>query len=388
MNAHDATASRRLRRIPADRFFFPAAVTYALVAVPLSVQGLLGDPAWAPGLASPLGHGQGVLFGFALALVAGFLVTRVSAGILAALAGLWLLGRVATLWPAGMIALVPDALFVVLLAVLIVPPLLRRAKKWRNLAFGWLLLTICLAALTAPVLRLLTLQGPAWLLLREAVLLFALLMLFVGGRIIAPAVAGAIERQGGRLTARVQPQLEAALLILMAAAAIALALPTAGILAGSLLWAAAALAAIRLLRWRLWRCRHRPDLITLGIGYAWLVVGIALLGAQQLGAVTPGTATHAVTVGALGHLASAVITRTWGHRHRWRPEQYRYLLPLSGLLSLSAAARLLWADTVTGLWLAAGLWSLALGLLLAQMVRMAWRPAPRPDSPTHPSENR
>lgn len=371
------SSPRRPRRYPADWFFFPAAVAYALVAVPLSVQGLLGTP-WTPGLASPLGHGQGLLFGFALALVTGFLVTRITLPTLATLAALWLLGRAVALYPpTGILALVPNLLFAALLAVLIVPPLLRRAKKWRNQAFGWLLLAICMVAVATPVLHRLALHGPAWLLLREAVLLFALLMLFVGGRILAPAIAGAIERQGGRLTARLQPRLEAALLILMAGAMIAAAVPSGMPLAGGLLWAAATLAAVRLFRWRLWQCLHRPDLFTLGLGYAWLVLGVALLGGQYLGLVAPGTATHAITVGALGHLASAVITRTWGHRHRWRPEQYYWLLPLAALLTLSAAVRLLMGDTVTGLWLAAGLWSSAQGLLLLQMAWIRWHAGTR-----------
>jgi uncharacterized protein involved in response to NO len=41
-----------------------------------------------------------------------------------------------------------------------------------------------------------------------AVVLFAMLMVFMGGRIIAPVVAGQFYRQGHKLDARVQPRIE------------------------------------------------------------------------------------------------------------------------------------------------------------------------------------
>src|SRR5690625_2595595 len=54
--------------------------------------------------------------------------------------------------------------------------------------------------------------------LGEAVVLFAMLMLFFGGRMIAPAAAGVIEGSGGALTARVQPRVESVILLAMIAA--------------------------------------------------------------------------------------------------------------------------------------------------------------------------
>ena len=56
-------------------------------------------------------------------------------------------------------------------------------------------------------------------------MLFAMLMPFTGGRVIAPAAAGAIERAGGHLEARVQPRIEGVLLVGMACAVVLAALP-------------------------------------------------------------------------------------------------------------------------------------------------------------------
>jgi hypothetical protein len=115
-----------------------------------------------------------------------------------------------------------------------------------------------------------------------AVLLFAMLLLFMGGRIIAATVAGQFHRQGDRPVARVQPRIESALLAIMAAAAAASAVgprpPFAAVAAASLI-AAGVLAGVRILRWRLWALRGRPDLLCLAAGYAWLALGLILYGA-------------------------------------------------------------------------------------------------------------
>jgi uncharacterized protein involved in response to NO len=92
----------------------------------------------------------------------------------------------------------------------------------------------------------------------------------------------------------------------MALAAVALAVPGGRAAAGGLLLAAAMLAVVRLARWRLWACAGRPDLWCLGVGYLWLVIGLALLGLSWSVQLLPaGSATHAVTLGALGTLTTA-----------------------------------------------------------------------------------
>ena len=58
----------------AHAWFFPAAALYATLLLPLSVAGLLGVLPMPPGLAQPLGHAHELLFGYALAVVAGYLL--------------------------------------------------------------------------------------------------------------------------------------------------------------------------------------------------------------------------------------------------------------------------------------------------------------------------
>jgi uncharacterized protein involved in response to NO len=168
--------------VAAERLFFPAAATYGALVVPLSVHGMLsGNPA-LPGLAGITGHAHELLFGYALAVVAGFLVTRTSQARLAWLFGAWVAARVAFLaLPGSSWSLAADVAFAALLATFAAPQFLKGAKKLRNKAFAPLLIALCLAV---PAFQLGLLTGHGWLqflALQEAVLLFALLMLFMGG---------------------------------------------------------------------------------------------------------------------------------------------------------------------------------------------------------------
>lgn len=98
-------------------------------------------------------------------------------------------------------------------------------------------------------------------------------------------------------------------MIITIAAAYLLA-PVAVPFSGMLLILCGVLAGIRLFRWQLWHCLARPDLICLGLGYGWLALGLILLGWAKLdGGSHFSTAVHAITVGALGTLATNVIVR-------------------------------------------------------------------------------
>lgn len=372
---YSPTRTVRPAGVAAEKLFFPAATMYGAVIVPLSVHGMLsGNPA-LPGLATITGHAHELLFGYALAVVAGFLVTRTSRARLAWLFGAWLAARVACLaLPGSAWSLAADVAFAVLLAALAAPQFLKGAKKLRNKAFAPLLIALCLAV---PAFQFGLLTGRGWLqflVLQEAVLLLTLLMLFMGGRIIAPAAAGAIQRAGGHLEARIQPRIEAALLSIMTLAALALAIPGGRVAAGGLLLATSMLALVRLARWRLWACAGRPDLWCLGIGYLWLVIGLALVGLSWSFQLLPAaSATHAVTVGALGTMTTAVMTRVRLTRNRRSPADIRTLPWITTAIAVATLLRLFGSGHPPTLAVAAALWSLALIILLVTLLRVPAR---------------
>jgi len=314
-----------------------------------------------------------MLFGYALAVVTGFLVNRLPRRQLVLLALLWLLARIAFLIaPSGLPAVLSNTAFAVAVALIVAPRFMKAAKKWRNRLIAPLVLAIC-SALTALGWTMAGRGGymtPA--IIGTAVLLFALLMLFFGGRLIAPAAAGAIEASGGRLDARVQPRLEGALILAMLATVVIRPLAGTGNLADALvgmaLIASGLLALIRLLRWRLWQCVGRMDLLCLGSGYAWLGIGLLLIGWRLLLGLGPpiAVATHAITVGALGTLTCNIMARTRLLQHRIAPvERAGRLVTITALMSTAAGLRMVGSDQTMLLLVAAGCWSAAQFTLLS-----------------------
>lgn len=377
-----AKTVQRPRGHAAEKLFFPAAALYAALVGPLSVHGIVTRAPLLPGFGGIAGHAHELLFGFALAVVAGFLINKTSPYRLSLLFSLWLLARASYLvQPDSLTALAANAGFAGVLIWLAVPQFVRGAKKWRNKAIAPILLALAGSLVLFHLPRLVDTSWLRFVALAEAVVVLALLMLFMGGRIIAPAVGGAIERAGGKLEARVQPALEAALLIIMAALIAALAVPRAGPVAGILAWAAAIIALIRLLRWRLWAATGRMDLCCLGIGMAWLVVGLASLGTAWLtGWLAVSTVTHTITVGALGTLTTGVMARVRLNRVKRSPAESRLIPAMTLLIAEAATLRISLPNSEHGLLIASGLWSAAYLLLLLLIVSTTRR-APRPAEP-------
>jgi uncharacterized protein involved in response to NO len=382
------------RRIAGNAIFFPAATAYAIVVLPLSVLSMLGAFHPFDGLATSAGHAHEMLFGFALAVVAGNQLGPRTPRTLALLFGTWLVARLTFLvLPHTPLAAVANVAFPALLAWHLAPRLFTSAKKWRNQALPAVVTGICASAIVFP----LVLGDPlapatAHRLLLVAIALFSLLLLFMGGRLIAPAVAGAFYHQGENLAARVQPRIEGALIVLMALAALMLALEDAtsapsGIAAFALA-AAGLLAALRIVRWQLWRLRGRPDLLCLAAGYAWLALGLVLLGAthwDMFGPAGQTAALHVITIGSLGTLTLNVMAMTRLLKARRSPASTR--LPVVATLLLAAATILrVLAGYAIGdaraLLLFASLgWSAAFVLLLIVLLR------PFPQRPGAPVRN-
>ena len=287
-----------------------------------------------------------MLFGFALAVVAGNQLGPASRTRVRLLFALWLLARATVLFlPSAEVAAAANGAFALALAAQVAPRLARAAKKWRNRALPAVLVALCVATAALHV--------------RAAVLLLAMLMLFMGGRILAPMVAGQLERQGRRLGPRVQPRLEGTLLAAMASA----------LLWNPLCVAAGALAAVRLARWRLWALRGRPDLWCLASGYAWLALGLVAFGVAAGLGRGESAALHLITVGAVGTLTFNVMALSWLLKARQEPSRSRLIVAGTGLLAAAVVLRLL------EVYVAAALcWSAAFMLLLAIFLQAPARP--------------
>ena len=355
------------RKKAASQYLFPLAAAYAALIMPWSTLALLlGVPA-PIGLYSVFGHAHELLIGYGMLVVAGYLLGPLAGRNVLLFIVVWLLARLGFLFsPGGFLAWGGALAVAGLTAVWIVPRFARSAKKWRNKTIAPLVITLCVLLVFAAQS---SWQGQT--IVVELLLGLALLMFFMGGRIIAPAVAGHLLRQQRTLQARVQPKIEGAVLILLFVALALYPLPTAlsERLAGGLVLASGLLTALRLARWQLWHCTKRADLLLLAAGYAWLAIGLCLLGCGLLfkpALLSAGV--HAITVGALGTLTLTVMARTQ-LMQRYRDPNARPLSHVAGvLINCAALSRVIPAvlGQQSSAWLlaAALLWSLSFILLL------------------------
>lgn len=313
---------------------------HAATVLPLAVLAMtIGSPA---GLSTGPAHGGEMLAGYALAVMAGFLLPPLTTRQAIILFGLWFVGRIAVV--TGLPApwtIVPNVLFAAAMTILIVPRFTGAAKKLRNQATAPLVALIATTVSAAVVLIAADAPATARPVLYAAVTLLSALLLFMGGRVLAPAAIGALRQQGLQATARVQPRLEGAILLSFIPAVAAQVaqplLPIAGLGVG----AAGIMGLIRLARWRLWLGGHRPDLWGLGLGYAWVCTGLLLLSAHWLGApVSPILGLHVITIGGLGTLSINVMGRTWLVRAKLNPAQSTVLAAGSLLIAVAVLLRI------------------------------------------------
>ncbi len=385
-SAHREAGLSPGRAVSAGKLFFPLAAAYAAAILPASVLPMLGVAPALPGLASPAAHAHEMLFGFALLVVAGHQLGQLGSKALGLLLALWVLARLSFLFaPQGIVAVAANVAFALVLGERLAPRLFTSARKLRNLALPVALTALAAGATTVELAR----RFEAPLVERTAlgvvVVVFSLLMLFMGGRLVAPAAAGQLYRQGGNLGARVQPRIEAALVVLMLVAAGAAAFPShrgATVGAGIAMCAAGALAAARLVRWRLWALRARPDLLCIGAGYAWVAVGLFAWGAATLLERRELAMLHAITVGGIGTLTINVMALTWARQARVDPAPARLALWSTLLVAVATLARIAAdfgaAHRPACLLLAACAWSAAFALLLVRFARVRPRQRPAP----------
>ncbi len=316
-------------------------------------------------------HAHEMLFGYAAAVIAGFLLTAVKnwtgmavpvGRTLVMLSLVWLLARLMVVTPglpAPLVALV-DLAFIPLVGW----------SLWRPLWYGQnkvnrMFLLIFAGMTLANLLVHLDVLGVSRGLWSRGVYLMVdmvlLVLLLVAGRVVPFFTEKAVP--GAR--SQVRPWVEKATFVTMVAAALVeLAWPH-GPLGGALLLLVALVQAIRLAGWYnngIWQV---PILWVLHTGYAWLVLGLALRGLAGFDLLPYAVALHAITVGGIGVLTLGMMSRVaLGHTGR-NINDTGPLMPIAfALLNLGAAVRVggplfmmekfnLWINIAGGLWILA-----------------------------------
>lgn len=355
------------------RPFYIGGALVAALTVPLWVAMFLGALSWQPVVAPLLWHAHEMLFGFAVAIIVGFLMTAGKAwtGLptprgraLGALVGLWLAARVAALTgPYALYAVLDMALLPVVAAILV--RLLIQSRNYRNLPLALILVLLAAANLAFHAAVSGVLSVPVLKPLHAGLALIIMVECVMAGRVI-PAFTMAVT-PGLKLTAKVGVERTT---LGLTALGLALWVFASASLAGFFVLALGALLQTkRLLGWKSNVTRTRPILWILHAAYAWIPVGLGLLAAAQLGWVGASVGIHALAVGATGGLIIGMVTRTArGHTGRplsvSKPEVLAY-----GLVMAAAMLRVLLPLVAPGhyaasLVAAAALWSLAFLLYL------------------------
>ena len=329
-------------------------------------------------------HVHEMLFGFAMAIVVGFVLTAVQnwTGIngtksyrLAGLVALWIAPRI-LLWtpvPLWVTASI-EALFIACAAYAVGSRVIK-AKGWRNLFF----VPLFLLAIGANFASYATIKGlppfPSSAVWQAMLWWFTLLLSVMGGRVIPFFTA----RRFNFDKAKPIVWLETAANVPLVALFLLSFFPmTFAQLGPGLMLLAGVAHLVRVMRWQPWRTLSEPLVWSLHVTYLCIPLSLILRGALS-DPFASHNMLHLFAIGALGGVILAMITRvTMGHTGR-----AIYQGPNMGVafmvIVLAALVRSVgvtwlpsyWIELVT---LSGGLWVLAFTLYLVQFGKMLVQP--------------
>lgn len=303
------------------RPFYLLASVFAALSIPLWVLQFSGVLEHAY-LAGSVWHAHEMLFGFALAVIVGFLFTAgrnwsnqptPTGPALASLAGLWLIGRILVLTPFGWAAAVANVAFPLAAAIALAVPFVKSRNR-RNYFFVPLLLLMAGAAGVVHLAHLGVLRLPAWAGLQLGLDVILFIISVMAGRVVPMFTNAGVPGAGAVKMPFVEKAALASVLLLGIADMAGLqGVPL------TLLAAAACLAhGVRWLLWRPWKTLLAPLVWVLHLAYLWVPIHLALRAFAEFDVVSASSAAHALTVGAAGGLIIGMMTRT-SKGHTGRP---------------------------------------------------------------------
>ena len=293
-------------------------------------------------------HGHEMIFGFAGAVLVGFLLTAAknwtglpgTRGLpLAIMVGAWLIARALIVlgeadWQIGVILF--TACFW-LMAIGFFAYMILKVRMWRN--FIMVLVLLIMGIMDVASILSIRAGGNYLTQLHGGILLIMLALTIIGGRVLPFFTASAI----GAEMVKPQNRLEVPVLLLtigLFAWNLVYGLLTPSIVLAGALSVLVFLHIARFLRWNLADTLPEPMLWSLHLAYLFMVLGIALLAGYHFGLVNSiSTAFHAITIGAIGGMILSMISRvSLGHTGR-KIEGGRWLTFSFVLIFLAATIR-------------------------------------------------
>jgi uncharacterized protein involved in response to NO len=381
----------------AFRPFFLFGVLFSVIAIGWWSWWWLNPSAWTPYGGAIWWHGHEMIFGFAAAIVVGFLLTAVQnwtgvpglSGLpLGLLFGLWFGARLLISFGSSIntaVIIIVDSSFLLVAAMAMAYPVIT-ARRWSNLMFVPILLALCglnitshLALQNNPLLAMKALQ--------TAILLIILIIGIVGGRVMPMFTTNGLMTAGIKIT-KPEPkrwlELSSLLSLLLVVISSLIGfdqLPNTFTI--TLLAFAATANSIRFLRWGFWRCWSVPLLWSLHLAYMFLPLGLIALLLVEVGFLkNVSAALHCFTVGTIGGMILSMISRV-SLGHTGRPLITPKLMSLAfTLLLLAATLRVIlpgWfpAYSTFGIGLAGVLWVAAFSIFCGCYGKVLI--SPRPD---------
>jgi uncharacterized protein involved in response to NO len=370
------------------RPFYLMAAVFAVFAVPIWVASLFGGlrtGGYLPGLAW---HNHELIFGFAVAVLAGFLLTAVrnwtgrptpTGAPLAGLAVLWLVARVLVLTGPANVAALVDIAFVPALGVAVAVPIVQSAnvRNYKILAVlaALTMANACYHLASANLLPV----GVSRVALTAALDLFAILIAIIGGRVVPAFIGNAVAGSEPRHVKSVEVVSFGALIVIFVLGATSPWVSVPGNVWFAVFTIAAVGQGIRLSLWQPLRARGNPLLWMLPVAYAWLPITLALRAMSVFGFVPTSAALHALTVGAIASLMIAMMMRSsLGHTGRplvAGPAEIGAFV----LLQLAAIVRVLASSVASGIYreamlISAVLWTLVFAVFLYRYAPILMRP--------------
>ncbi len=373
------------------RPFFLGAALYSVIAILLWTAAYSFQ--WTPGPILQLGssfwwHGHEMVFGYATAVAAGFLLTATMnwTGVqtirftpLAILFSSWLLARILP-WIEAVPVAVPailDLLFLLALTAAVTHPLYK-AKQWDQVRiFTSKLSTLFLCNLIFYLGLFDIIDGGERFGLYGGIYLILALVLTLGRRVFPFFIEKGV---GTPINLKNSKSLDISSLVLFLLFALAdLFFPQ--------LWISGLLAAILVvvhgIRFRNWYTPliwGKPLLWVLMVGYGWMILGFLFKALAALGIVSPYLALHAFTYGAIGIITIGMMARViLGHtgRNIFKPPQSLHLI--FGLLLAGAVTRVLLPliapeQFTTLVLISQGLWVISFLLFIWNYAPMLVRP--------------
>jgi uncharacterized protein involved in response to NO len=308
------------------RPFFTMAVVFSILSM-LAWAGVVvfGWQADFAGLPATAWHAHEMVYGYSVAVIAGFLLTAVMnwTGVqtlhgipLLLLSLLWLAGRLLLFTgaavPLQIVALLDGLFMVWLIGALLVPVI--RVRQWKQLGIisKVLLLLLSNGVFYAGALGIIE-EGIRIGLYSGIYLVIALI--FVMGRRVMPFF---IEKGvDDPVQLKNRPWLDISSLVLFLAFWIADIIRPDSLPVALLAMALALLHAIRLAGWHTPGIWIKPLLWVLYVGYGWLIAGFALKAAVVFFGISPFLPLHAFAYGGIGMITVGMMARvTLGHTGR------------------------------------------------------------------------